>query len=258
MFSLEGKSALVTGGTSGIGLAVATRYVEAGARVVIVGRRDEGSMIANDIAAKFCRADVTDEAQLVRALDCAQGHIGKFDIVVNNAGLDNNGPLLEEQTLAELRRCFALNFDAMYALFVHAPSRMNDGGSIVVTSSVAGGFIDLPTYSQYSASKAAITSVMRTAALELAPRGIRVNAVCPASVESEMLPSDHPEIPVVEVLSPMGRIATPADLVGLYQFLASDASVYITGQKIAVDGGITAGVSLGVLGAIEASLEARG
>ncbi len=256
MFSLEGKKAFITGGTSGIGRAVAERFIRAGAEVVIVGRREEGTSIANDIGAIFFQADVTQEENLIAALKHAEQQLGKLDILINNAGLDNNGPLIEEQDLTELRRCFSLNFDAMYALFIHGPKHMTDGGAIVATSSVAGAFIDLPTYSQYSASKAAIASVVRTAALELAPRGIRVNAVCPGSIESEMLPPNHPEIPLVEVLSPMARIGTPDDVVGLYHFLVADESRYITGQKIAVDGGISAGVSLGVLGAIETSLGA--
>ena len=254
MFSLEGKKAFVTGGTSGIGRAVAERFIRAGAEVAIVGRRQEGEAIAAEIGATFLQADVTREEELVAALQQAEQQLGKLDILINNAGLDNNGLMIEEQTLAELRRCFALNFDAMYALFIHGPRHMNDNGAIVVTSSVAGVFAELPTYSQYSASKAAITSVVRTAALELAPRNIRVNAVCPGSIESEMLPPDHPEIPVVEALSPMARIGTTDDVVGLYHFLVADESRYVTGQKIAVDGGIAAGFSLGVQGAIETSL----
>lgn len=254
MFSLEGKKAFITGGTSGIGRAVAERFIKAGAEVVIVGRREEGVSIAKDIGATFCQADVTQEEKLIAALQHAEQQLGKLDILINNAGLDNNGALIEDQDLTELRRCFSLNFDAMYALFIHGPKHMSDGGSIVVTSSVAGGFVDLPTYSQYSASKAALTSLVRTAALELAPRSIRVNAVCPGSIESEMLPADHPEIPLVEVLCPLSRIGTPDDVVGLYHFLVADESRYITGQKIAVDGGVSAGISLGVMTAIETSL----
>ena len=177
MFSLEGKKAFITGGTSGIGRAVAERFIKAGAEVVIVGRREEGVSIAKDIGATFYQADVTQEEKLIAALQHAEQQLGKLDILINNAGLDNNGPLIEEQDLTELRRCFSLNFDAMYALFIHGPKHMSDGGSIVVTSSVAGGFVDLPTYSQYSASKAALTSLVRSAALELAPRSIRVNAI---------------------------------------------------------------------------------
>ena len=107
--------------------------------------------------------------------------------------------------------------------------------------------LGIPGYGQYAATKAAVNSLTRTAALELAPRRIRVNAVCPGSIYTEMLPAGHPEIPLSETLTPLGRIGHVEDVVGLYHFLAADESAYVTAQVIAVDGGLTAGVGFGVL-----------
>ncbi len=126
---------------------------------------------------------------------------------------------------------------------------MRDGGSIINTASIAAD-IGVPGYSQYSASKAAVLSLTRSAAVELAPRGIRVNAVCPGSVFTPMLPQDHPEVPLTTRMCPLGRIGTTDDVVGVYHFLAAGESSYISGQAIAVDGGMLAGVSLGTLEAV--------
>jgi NAD(P)-dependent dehydrogenase (short-subunit alcohol dehydrogenase family) len=256
MFSLEGKTAFITGGTSGIGLAVAERFKAAGARAAIVGRRDFQEK-ADELGLLFLQADVTDEKRLVGALDAAREELGDLDVLVLNAGLENTGTMLEEHSMDEFRKVSAVNLDHVYFGLHHGPSRMSDGGSIINTSSIAG-LLAVPTYAQYGATKAAVNSLTKTAALELAPRGIRVNAVCPGSIRTEMLPPDHPEIPLVEMLAPMGRVGDTDDVVGLYHFLAADESRYVTGQFISVDGGVMAGVSFGTLEAIEIAVAAKG
>ena len=157
--------------------------------------------------------------------------------------------------MKEFLKVSAVNLNHVYFGLHYGPARMRDNGSIINTSSVAG-LISIPTYAQYSATKAAVNSLTRTAALEMAPRGIRVNAVCPSSIKTDMLPPGHPEIAIVEAIAPLGRVGETEDVVGLYHFLAADESRYITGQIISVDGGVMAGVSLGVLGAIEQALGA--
>lgn len=245
MFSLKGKRTFITGGTAGIGRAVAERFKQAGAEVVIVGRRPQGEAIGKEIGAEFIRADVSDEEQVVQALARAEERLGKLDVLVNNAGVDNTGPTIEKGTSQELHRVFALNLDSVYYGLKYGPRHLNDGGSIINTASVAGIF-HAPGYGPYAATKAAVISLTKTAALELAPRRIRVNAVCPGSIRTEMLPDKHPEIPIAEVLCPMGRVGVTDDVVGLYHFLAADESGYITGQVIVADGGLLAGVSYGV------------
>lgn len=240
MFNLKGKTAFITGGTAGIGLACAKRLIAAGVRVMIVGRREEGIRIADEIGALYHRLDVLDERNIVTALDAAVHALGKIDILLNNAGIENTGPTIEEAPASAFQVLFDCDLKAPYALLHHAPSRMRDGGSIINTASVAG-LIQLPGYSQYSAMKAGVISLTRTAALELAPRGIRVNAICPGSIWSEMLPADHPEVDIVKTLCPQQRIGEPEEVAALVHFLASDDCRYLNGAAIPLDGGLSAG-----------------
>lgn len=246
MFSVKDKVIFITGGTAGIGLATAKRLAAADAKVVIVGRRDNGHTIANSISATFLQADVTNEKELVDALDQTVEQFGPIDVLFNNAGIENSGPTIEEAGLAEFQRLIDIDLKAPYALLHHGPKRMRDGGSIINTASDAG-LTQVPGYAQYSAAKAAIISLSKTAALELAPRGIRVNAICPGPVWSEMLPPNHPEVEWAKALSPQERIGEPEEVAALVHFLACDDCRYITGAAISIDGGSTAGFSYPVL-----------
>jgi len=246
MFDVSGKCAFITGGTSGIGLATAERLAAAGARVVIVGRRDEGTKIADRIGGHFIRADLCLADELTSSIEQAHQTLGPLDIVFNNAGLENTGPTIEEADAVEFERVLELNLKAPYSVIHHVAPRMSDGGSIINNASVAG-MLQLPGYSQYSASKAALISLTKSAAIELAPRRIRVNAVCPGSIWSDMLPEDHPEVTVAKTLCPLERIGEAAEVAALVHFLASDDARYITGTAIPVDGGISAGFGLPVM-----------
>ncbi len=248
-FSMENKTAIVTGGTSGIGHAVAKRYIDAGAQVVIVGRRADGDEIATKIGAHFLRADVSDEAQISEALANAEDEIGKLDVIVSNAGMVNPGKTLEQQEVDEIDAVFAVNVKGVYNGLHYGPRHMNDGGSIINMSSV-GALISAPAFGQYSSTKAAVNSLTRTSALELAPRRIRVNAICPGTIRTPMVSDDNPSYAIAEKLSPLGRVGTTDDVAGICHFLASEDSSFITGQIIAVDGGLTAGLSYGILNAI--------
>jgi NAD(P)-dependent dehydrogenase (short-subunit alcohol dehydrogenase family) len=240
MFNVSDKIAFITGGTAGIGLATASRLSEAGANVTILGRREAGSDTARDIGARFIRTDVTVEAELIAALDAVRNDHGPIDLIFNNAGIENSGPTIEESDVAEFQRLIEIDLKAPYNVIRHGATRMRDGGSIVNTSSTAG-LTQLPGYSQYSAVKAALISLTRSAALELAPRGIRVNAICPGSVWSEMLPQDHPEVEIVKVLCPGERIGEPEEVAALVHFLAADDCRYLTGAAIPIDGGLLSG-----------------
>jgi NAD(P)-dependent dehydrogenase (short-subunit alcohol dehydrogenase family) len=250
MFSLKGKTAVITGGTSGIGEAVAARFVQAGARVVIIGRRDAADVARRVGAVAAVRADCSRESEVARALREARDALGEaFDVLINNAGIENTGPMIGDATGDELNRIFAINTFAVFHGLKYGQVLLQDGGSIINTASIAAD-MGIPGYSQYSASKAAVISLTRSAAIELAPRGIRVNAVCPGSVFTPMLPQDHPEVPLTTRMCPLGRVGTTDDVVGVYHFLAAPESSYVSGQAIAVDGGLLAGVSLGTLEAV--------
>jgi NAD(P)-dependent dehydrogenase (short-subunit alcohol dehydrogenase family) len=248
MFSLAGMNALITGGTAGIGLATARRFAAAGAKVVIVGRRD-ASALADELRGVLLRADVADEQQLRTCFKEAEARVGKLDIVMNNAGIDNVGPNIADQSADEFQRLLEVNLKAVYNGLRFAPPHMNDGGSIINTASDAATY-SLPGYSQYSATKAAVCSLTRVAAMELVPRGIRVNAICPGSVWSEMVESDDPEVAITESLSPMGRVGEPEEIAALCHFLAAPDCRYMTGQSIYADGGNTVGLAAHTLEAL--------
>jgi len=242
MFSLKNKNAFITGGTAGMGLATARRFAEAGAKVVIVGRRD-AKALASEFDGVAIQADVSKEAELKAAFEQAESELGKLDIVMNNAGIENTGPMIEESGADEFQRVININLLPVYNGLRYGPRHMNDGGSIINTSSVAA-LIGLPGYSQYAATKAAVKSLTENAAMEMVPRKIRVNAICPGSIWSEMLPKDHPEVALVEKLCPMGRIGEPEEVAALCHFLAASDCQYITGQSIAIDGGIDSGYAM--------------
>ncbi len=240
-FSLQDKTAFITGGISGIGLAVAKRFIAAGARVVVTDVRD-GRDVAAQIGALFVQANVADEAQMARAFAQAEEAVGKLDVVVNNAGIGDLGAL-DEIDAALWDKIMRVNVYGVFHGIKHGARHMKDGGAIINTASQAA-FTKAPGYEPYSASKSAVVSLTQTAAVELGPRGIRVNAVCPTGIHTPMAPPDDPEFDLVRVLTQFGRAGETDDVVGLYHFLAAEESRFITGQAILVDGGWTAGVSL--------------
>jgi 3alpha(or 20beta)-hydroxysteroid dehydrogenase len=242
MFSLEGKTAFITGGATGIGLGVAKRYIQAGAEVVIADIAD-GTAIADEIGATYLRLDVGDEQQVKEALEKAARINGKLDIVVNNAGITGRDDFIAiaEGKMDHLLEVFKINAFGVFFGLKHAPDLMNDNGSIIITSSLAS-IMGVPGNSQYSGTKAAINSFCQIAALELGPRGIRVNSICPGFINTQMGASDL-GIYISSKVTALGRIGEVEELVGLYHFLAADESRYITGQVFNVDGGWTAGLS---------------
>ena len=253
-FALAGKTAIVTGGTAGIGRAVATQFVEAGARVGVVGRREAGTAIAIEIGGTFFNADVTDQSQVAALFAGAAAEFGPLDVIVLNAGIDPGQATIADTEPEDLERNLDVNFRHVFWGLKHGPVHMRDGGSIIVTSSTVA-VTKVPTIAHYAAAKEAVVSLVKTAALELGERGIRVNAVLPGTTLSEMTPEDHWEVEVMRTMLPLGRHAVASeDLVGLYQFLASDASRYVTGQAIACDGGMTAGLSYGLLRGVGATV----
>jgi len=233
MFSLAGKIAVVTGAASGIGLAVAERFRAAGATVVGIDRTATEDGIV---------ADVSDETVLAAAFDTVISRHGRLDIVVNNAGIQPLGVDFANLTPALLERTFAVNVNGVAFGIKHAARLMKSVGRIVNTGSFVGT-IGVPQGTAYAASKAAVIHLTRCAAVELAPRGITVNCVCPGTVATPAVLDipDNPEIAFAEARTPLGRLASPAEIAAAFHFLASEEASYITGAVLPVDGGITAG-----------------
>ena len=250
---LDGKVALVAGGTAGIGLAVARAFAQAGAITTIGGRRDGAAEVAAQAACRFVHLDVADEASIAAALADVAARDGKLDVLVLNAGIGQPpGPLAKLDSGAAAAVVQTNLLGTFYGL-KHAPAHMNDGGSVVLTSSISA-VSGTPFEGLYGATKAAVSALARSAAVDLGPRGIRVNAVQPGPTWTALNPMPERWS---EVMAPLGRKGTVEDLVGTYLFLASDASCYLTGQAITVDGGTTLGMSRELLKLLTATAAAE-
>jgi NAD(P)-dependent dehydrogenase (short-subunit alcohol dehydrogenase family) len=249
-FSLEGKTVLITGGNQGLGKAFAFGLAQAGARVAICGRREEANLAtvaqAGEAGFEFVAitADITEDSQVsamteqaVRALD------GRIDILVNNAGTCYHAPAFD-MTDEQWANVFDLNVRALWktSLAVGAGMRERGAGSIVNIGSMSGIIVNRPQWQlAYNASKAAVHHLTRSLAVEWAPYGIRVNAVAPGYVKTEMAPVDRPEFRRHWVEDcPQQRFALPEEIAPSVVFLASDAASFITGSVLLADGGYTA------------------
>jgi NAD(P)-dependent dehydrogenase (short-subunit alcohol dehydrogenase family) len=235
-FTLEGKVAVITGGASGIGRAIAERFRNAGARVLVADRQEPGNGF------EFERVDVSRESDVARMLDSARERFGRVDVLVNNAGIQPLGVGFSNVTEDLLARTFGVNVHGVTFGIKHAGRVLSDGGRIINIGSFVG-MIGVPHGAAYATSKAAVIHLTRLGAIELAPRRITVNAISPGTILTPAVSGipDNPEIPFVEARTPLGRLGNPEEVAALAQFIASDQAAYITGQNIAIDGGITAG-----------------
>lgn len=257
---LAGRSAFVTGAARGIGLAVARRYCEEGARVVIGDiRADEAAAAAEDLRdagheATSVGVDVTDEASVERGAQACEDAYGGTDVLVANAGLLHLAPALEIER-ESWERVMAVNLTGTFLCCRAFARRMvgrDRGGRIVVTSSLFGRQGGREN-AAYSASKFGVIGLVESLAAELATHGILVNAVCPGQVATEMMSDlfakraalrgiDAGEVET-ELLAkiPLDRMASPEEIGDAFVFLASDLSRYVTGQSLVVDGGWAVG-----------------
>ena len=253
MNTLNDKTALICGATSGIGLAIAKNYIAHGAKVIITGRRESGEDTASQIGAQFIRCDVTVETDVETCLKEAEHRLGKLDVLVINAGIADDEGSIEEFSSEGMNNIVAVNLNGVFYSLKYGPRHMNDGGSIINTGSVAGSGITHAGTGVYAATKAAGAYLARTAAIENAPRGIRVNSVCPAMIAGTGMMVDDDgsdDAKFLGTLTAFGRMGRQDEVVGAYNFLASDASTFITGQELRVDGGVSAGFSLPVFEAM--------
>jgi NAD(P)-dependent dehydrogenase (short-subunit alcohol dehydrogenase family) len=244
------KVVLVTGGTSGIGKTTASAFAEAGAKVVITGRREkEGAEVVAEInktggTAAFVRADVAQDIDIKKTIDFVLSTHGRLDVAFNNAGVEIVGPL-DQVTEEQYRRTFDINVWGVLNSMKHEITAMlkTGGGAIVNTSSVAGR-IGLAQASIYVATKHAVEGLTKAVALEFARQGIRVNAIAPASIETDMIDrlvgKEGDRRNWLLSLHPVGRFGTSEEIAAAVLYLASDAAKFTTGTTLSVDGGWTA------------------
>lgn len=242
VFSISGKRTVITGGTAGIGLAVAAHFVEAGAEVVITGRRGDGESVATAMGSSFIQMDVTDDASVRDGLSSAVELLGGIDVLILNAGVDLTVGTVDDLDLAAFRRVQDVNVGGVIRGLAFGTPYLGRGASVVISSSPAGR-VTSAGLSAYSASKAAVDSLVKTAAIELAPKGVRVNAVLPGIVKSEMSGGATGNAEVITMITATGVFRDADELAGTYHFLASRASSPLTGATIQADDGISAGLS---------------
>ena len=252
LFDLTGQVALVTGGSRGLGLEMATGFGEAGASVAIVARREqwlapaEQELRAKGIESFPVTCDVSNPDQVSAAVKAVVERFGRLDVLLNNAGISRAEPP-ETLSVDKWRAVFDTNATG-YALMSMAAGgemlRAGRGGAIINIASVAGMMgldADVLEDVGYSASKGAIIALTRSLAVMWASKGIRVNAIAPAFFDTRLTHGLLQQTQArVERITPMGRIGRPGELSGVAVFLASAAASYMTGQVLAVDGGLTA------------------
>jgi NAD(P)-dependent dehydrogenase (short-subunit alcohol dehydrogenase family) len=251
MTTLSGKVALITGGTSGIGKATAIALAQTGSKVVVIGRRQvEGEETIRQIQAMggegfSVSADVSKEADVQMLIEKIMTHYGRLDIAFNNAGVEQDPAPLAEQTEATYDRIMDINVKGVWLSLKHEiPALLKSGGGAIVNTSSVLGLVGGAMVPIYTASKHAVEGLTKSLALEYAKQGIRVNAVSPGPIQTEMfdrLSKANPE--AIEHLiagQPMGRMGTPEEVANAVLWLCSDASSFVTGQSIAVDGGFVA------------------
>ncbi|MAE93881.1 MAG: 3-alpha-hydroxysteroid dehydrogenase [Deltaproteobacteria bacterium] len=252
MGRLDGRVALISGGARGMGRAEARLFAAEGARVAVCDVADgEGKAVAEEIGAGalYQHLDVTSEEEWAAAVAATTSAFGRLDVLVNNAGIAESAPLAD-MTLESYRRVTEVNQTGVFLGMkaVIEPMTAVGGGSILNISSI-DGMMGMDNLMSYVASKWAVRGMTKTAARELAPRGIRVNSIHPGFILTEMGVPDGIDASEIHTLldaytgkmAPLGRSGRPEDIAKLALFLASDESAYSTGSEFVADGGLTAG-----------------
>ena len=251
MSRFEGKVALVTGGSSVIGRATALKFAAEGASVVIGNRKEKAGQETVDLIQKaggkasFYRTDVSNFKDVQNLVQYTVDTYGGLDAAINNAGVEHPQATTPEQIEATFALVMNVNLKGVWYSMKCEIEQMlaNGGGAIVNTSSIAS-VIGYPSHGSYTAAKHAMLGLTKTAALEYAQKGIRINAVCPGAIETPLLDGlaegDGETIEYMKSLYPIGRLGKPHEIANALVWLCSDEASFVLGQRINVDGGFTA------------------
>jgi len=248
MRGLRGKRVLITGGARGIGLATAERFLEEGARVIVLDCNEQALRRIKDalpsLSGTIC-ADVSDADAVTRAFEKLDELLGGPDVLINNAGISIRHAFMDI-TPEQWRKVMDVNLNGMFFVAQQAARRMLEGdGGVILNMGSTNGIMGYPFYADYNASKAGVIELTRSMALELAPK-VRVNCVCPGFILTPMQEGEYtPEmLRTFKSKVPLKRVGRPAEVAALFAFLASDDAAFITGHYFVIDGGeITGGLA---------------
>jgi NAD(P)-dependent dehydrogenase (short-subunit alcohol dehydrogenase family) len=251
MGTMQGKVVIVTGASAGIGRASALAFAHEGANVAVSDVDVErGEQTAADVAevgvdAIFVRADVADAADVGELVRKTVDHFGRLDYAFNNAGIEGSPAPVGECTIENWNRTIAVNLTGVFlCMHEEIPAMLADGGGVIVNNASVAGLVGFAGIPAYTASKHGIVGLTKNAALDYATTGIRVNAVCPGVIDTEMVArfthGDPEAAKQMAQTEPVGRLGTPAEIADAVVWLCSDRATFVTGQALAVDGGFVA------------------
>lgn len=249
MGKLEGRVAVVTGAASGLGKTCATRFAAEGAKIVVADIQDaEGEATAKELGGSYVRTDVSVAEEVKALVDTVVGEHGRIDILMNNAGIDGEQGIIGNSSIENWRRVMSINIDGVYFGMEYAlPVMAKQGSGVVLNTASTVGCNALPGLPAYTASKAGVIQLSKEAAIEYAYQGIRVNAICPAVVDTPLLralieSTPNPELTRqgMEMMNPMPGMVTTDAVASAALFLVSDDSAFITAVALPIDGGYTA------------------
>jgi NAD(P)-dependent dehydrogenase (short-subunit alcohol dehydrogenase family) len=250
MSSFKDKVALITGGTSGIGRATAVAFAREGAKVVVTGRREREGQETVDLIKKaggqaiFLKTDVAKEADVKAMVEKTVATYGHLDYAFNNAGIEQLPTPLLEQTEEAFDQIININVKGVWLSMKHEiPQMLKNGGGAIVNMASVAGLIGFPGIPIYIASKHAVLGLTKSVALEYAKSGIRINAVSPAAIETDMVDrfvgKEGDARQQLASMHPMGRMGKPEEIADAVIYLCSDRASFVTGQSLALDGGFT-------------------
>ena len=241
---LKDKVAIITGGTRGIGLETAKVFLENNAKVAILGSKEETVNkaikelleINNNYQVIGFHPNLTNESELKETFEKIKEHFGNIDILVNNAGLSSSTPLTSYKE-EELNKLIDINIKGVFLSSKNIVPFLEEKGGVILNTSSMVSIYGQPSGSMYPTSKFAVNGLTKSLARELAPKNIRVNAVAPGIIETDMVANLPKEViePLIKTI-PLGRIGKPSDIANAFLFLASDLASYITGEILQVDG----------------------